>query len=82
MTIREALTQQNPGCMAWIERCWTSSRLSGRSPSGRNIEFGSLWNSWLDAIMAAVKGLKDNQGSALPIEELAERAQIKVANLK
>ena len=49
---------------------------------GEEHEFGSLWNSWLDAVMAAAKGLKDNQGSALPIEELAEKAQIKVANLK
>jgi hypothetical protein len=32
-----------------------------------------------DAITVAVKGLKDNQGSALPIEELAEKARNKVA---
>jgi hypothetical protein len=46
---------------------------------GEEHEFGSLWNSWLDAITVAVKGLKDNQGSALPIEELAEKARNKVA---
>ncbi len=49
---------------------------------GEEHEFASLWNSWVEAATAAAKGLKDNQGSALPIEELAEKAQIKVANLK
>lgn len=33
---------------------------------GEEHEFGSLWNSWLDAVLAAAKGLKDFQGSALP----------------
>ena len=33
---------------------------------GEEHEFGSLWTTWLDAIMAAVKGLKDIQGSPLP----------------
>lgn len=33
---------------------------------GEEHDFGSLWTPWLDAIMAAVKGLKDNQGPALP----------------
>lgn len=42
---------------------------------GEKHEFGTLWNSWLDAMMTALKGLKDNQGSALPIEELADRTR-------
>ena len=33
---------------------------------GEEHQFGSLWTPWLDAIMAAVKGLKDIQGSTLP----------------
>jgi hypothetical protein len=33
---------------------------------GEEHEFGSLWTPWLDAIMAAVKGLKDIQGFPLP----------------
>jgi len=45
-------------------------------------EFGSLWTPWMDAIMAAVNGLKENQGSALAIAELPRQAQNKVANLK
>jgi hypothetical protein len=49
---------------------------------GEEHEFASLWNSWVEAATAAAKGLKDIQGSALPIEKLAEKAQIKVANLK
>lgn len=49
---------------------------------GEEHDFGSLWTPWLDAIIAAVKGLKDTEGSAFTIEELAEKSQIKVANLK
>jgi hypothetical protein len=30
---------------------------------GKEHEFGSLWNSWLEAIMAAAKSLKDEQAS-------------------
>ena len=33
---------------------------------GEEHDFGSLWTPWLDAIMTAVKGLKDIQGSPLP----------------
>jgi hypothetical protein len=33
---------------------------------GEEHEFGSLWTSWLDAIVAAAKALKDEQGSAPP----------------
>jgi hypothetical protein len=32
---------------------------------GEEHEFGSLWTSWLDAIVAAAKALKDEQDSAL-----------------
>jgi hypothetical protein len=32
---------------------------------GEEHEFGSLWTSWLDAIVAATKALKDEQSSAL-----------------
>jgi hypothetical protein len=33
---------------------------------GEEHEFGSLWNSWLDAIEEAAKALKDKQGYQLP----------------
>jgi hypothetical protein len=33
---------------------------------GEEHEFGSLWTPWLDAIVAAAKALKDEQGSTLP----------------
>ena len=33
---------------------------------GEEHEFGSLWTTWVDAIVSAVKGLKDTQGSPLP----------------
>jgi hypothetical protein len=42
---------------------------------GEEHEFGSLWTPWLDAVMAAVKGLKDIQGSPLPGSPTVARQQ-------
>lgn len=42
---------------------------------GEEHAFGSLWISWVDAIVAAAKALKDEQGSAPPESPNAARQQ-------
>lgn len=49
---------------------------------GEEHQFGSLWNSWVDAAMAAAKGLKDNRGSALPGSASVARQQENVTEME
>jgi hypothetical protein len=48
---------------------------------GEEHEFGSLWAPWLDATMAALKGLQDNEGCALPGSASVARQQVNVTEM-
>jgi hypothetical protein len=48
---------------------------------GEEHNFGSLWAPWLDAVMAAVKDLKDNDESALPESPNVARQQVNVTEV-
>lgn len=48
---------------------------------GEEHDFGTLWNSWADDVMAAAKGLRDNQGSTLAGSASIARQQVNVTEM-